>query len=869
MIHEILENGFEVVLRTNPISPTVAIQVWVKVGSLDELPTQRGMAHFLEHMLFKGTARRGVGEIAATVELCGGDINAYTTFDHTVYHLTLAAPHASIGIDLLADAFGSSSVDPAEFEREKEVILEEIRRSLDSPGGKVGRQVFEMAFAETEAGRPIIGSQASVSSFTPDALRAFYESWYVPGNATLVVVGDVDPAAVMAQVRQTFGLLPSKPTPPKRPDGDVRGPLLSARDQAEKGPRVSILRGDYELPRLEVTFPAPSLAHFDSAALDLAAFALGSGEMSRFNRRLRDREGVVNSVGASVYSPMFGGLFEISAFLTEDQILAGVQGIAREVMLLQGKDLITEEELGRARINLKAERVFRDETVDGQARSLGYGMLTPYKLLYDEVYTSVVAAMPETAVTGALQRWIRHPEAILVLLVPERSTLQESDVQGAFSAGLAEAQAALQQGTVVSTRSPQREPQPHASVVDIKPGLKLVYRHNPQGQIFSLTAATEGGLRGETAKTAGFFNAVAGLLGVASGRHSYMDMLQASEGRGATLGGFSGKDSVGFHLQCLPEDMASVVGLWRECLVEPRFPAEQWDTLQREIEQAIASQSDSPSTICMRQFQEKIYGEHPYRYPLIGLADSLKSFDSQGLLARYTAFQAAGPWVVAATGPAPLEEVMHCLQDVFSSLSAVPAKRAFASDALIKASQAASLFLPKDRAQTHIVYGFPGLTWADPDRAALDVLVNILGGHGGRLFRTLRDKESLAYSVSPIIAYGCHPGAVGSYIACAPGKKDKALRALQHEMLALREDAPSREELERAKNHLIGTHDMGLQRSDAQTSTMALMELYGCGFDDFERYPRAVAKVEALDLVKVARRLFVPELAVDVTVGPE
>ena len=869
MLHEILENGFEVVLRHNPSSPTVAIQIWVKVGSLDERADQRGMAHFLEHMLFKGTERRGVGEIAATVELCGGDMNAYTTFDHTVYHLTLAAPHVGVGIDLLADAFAHSSLDPTEFDREKEVILEEVRRGLDSPAGKVGRRVFEMAFADTEAGRPIIGSKESVSSFTHESLRSFYKSWYVPSNATLVVVGDLDPDVVMKQVRQTFGVLPWGAPPERQNNSDLRQGKGGRVSGALKRPQVSIMKGDFEQPRLEVTFPAPSLAHFDSAALDLAAFALGSGEMSRLNRRLRDRDGVVNSIGASVYAPMFGGLLEISSLLSEDQILSGVRGIAREVMIIQGGDRVTEEELARARTNLKADRVFRDETVDGQARSLGYGMLTPYKLLHDEVYTAVVAAMPETAVTGALQRWVKPHDAMIVVLVPERSRLVESEILAAFEAGIEEA-IDVSRGAGGSTRGAKTKISlPAIQVADIKPGLRLIYRQNIQGQIFSLTAATEGGLRAENGTTSGFFNAASGLLGTASRQSSYETMLQAIEGRGASLGGFSGKDSVGYHIQCLPEDMTDVIELWRQCVIDPVFPEEQWETLKREIEQALLSQADSPATICLRRFQEEIFGDHPYRFPVIGRMESLGRFSHEELLSQFKTFQEEGPWIVAATGPQPFETVMHSLEQGLASFSPKAAKRTFASDGLLKKAHGSSISLHKAREQSHIVYGFQGLTWSDPDRAALDVLVNVLGGHGGRLFRTLRDRESLAYSVSPIISYGCHPGVVGSYIACAPAKREKALQMLREEMLALRLAPPTKDEIERSKNHLVGTHDMGLQRSDSQTSTMALMELYGCGFEDFERYPGSVMEVSGEDVMRVANRLFVPELAVDVTVGPE
>jgi zinc protease len=148
-------------------------------------------------------------------------------------------------------------------------------------------------------------------------------------------------------------------------------------------------------------------------------------------------------------------------------------------------------------------------------------------------------------------------------------------------------------------------------------------------------------------------------------------------------------------------------------------------------------------------------------------------------------------------------------------------------------------------------------------------MTNILGGHGGRLFSNLRDRDSLAYTVSPIVSYGCHPGVVGSYVACAPTKVEQALSGLKTEMASLKETPPTEAEVDRSRNYIIGSHDMGLQRSDSQTSTMALMELYGYGYDDFLKYPKAVAKVTAADVQRVANRLIEDSQAVTVVVGPK
>lgn len=872
LTQKFLPNGVEVVLKENHFSQSVAIQCWVGVGSIDEEPSERGMAHFIEHMLFKGTARRQVGEIAATVEGCGGEINAYTTFDHTVFYLTMGSTHAAVGVDLLADAFSSSTFDSTETDREREVILEEIRRGNDSPGSKVGRRLFELAFEGTEAGRPIIGSEESVAGFTREQIYSFYRKWYQPQNLRVLCVGDFDSDAMLAMIAKAFGHLKPAQLPRRRHPAWNEEQTMARRSVASgPSPSVSILKGDYQQPRLEIAFLVPPAEHSDGPALDLAAFALGSGEISRFNRRLRDSEAVVSSVGASVYAPKFGGIFELSALTTAENLLVATQALAREIGRLRTTEPVTEDELTRAKANLRADRIFRDETVDGQARSLGYGMRTNYKLQYDEVYQALISSIPETALTGALDRWLSKERAFIVMLVPETATVTDESVREAFLKGWQDGEGlgAQKKAADIAAKSPSvRKPSADTAVIKLADGIEFIYRQNESAQLFTLTAATEGGLRAEDDRTAGTHYAMAGLLATASRKHEYEVMMQTVEGLGAVLEGFSGKDSFGFHVQGLTEQVDQLMELFSECLNEPQFPDEQFQSLKREIEQAIETQDDSPSGICVRQFQKLIYGMHPYRLPLYGTAESVATMTSQSLLKHFEASRNAGPWCLAATGSLDPQRVADLVQKAVQGFRPRAAKRVFASEAARLSGETGSVRLPKEREQAHIVYGFKGLDWGDKDRYALDVLTNVLGGHGGRLFKELRDKDSLAYTVSPIVAYGRHGGVIGAYIACAPAKKERALDQLRREMMKLKSELATTAELDRARNHIVGTHELSLQRSDAQTSSMALMQLYGYGWNDFLTYPEKIEAVTGADVQRVARRLFDETKASDVIVGP-
>jgi zinc protease len=847
-----LSNGLRVIVKENHFSPAVAIQCWVGVGSIHEKPMQRGMAHFIEHMLFKGTESRSVGEIAATVEGCGGEINAYTTFDHTVFHLTLGAPYANLGIELLGDALFRSSFEVSEFEKERDVILEEIKRGLDNPGTRVGYKVFDISYRETEVGRPIIGDESTVGQFNRDDVFAFYNKWYQANNMTFVIVGDVDCHQVHDKIDQLYASINA-------------GPLSEHKipERASQKFEISVLKGDYQQPRVEIVFKAPRLEDEDTPLLDLAAFALGSGELSRFTRNLRDTRQVLTAASASVYTPPFGGIFDISGMMEADKIGEAISGLAEEVALLIHHMPVTEEELKRARANLRAERLYRDETVDGQARSLGFGLRTSHGCYYEEIFESQMNAATHIDITKALKKWIDPYQPIIVVMVPEGFDLAEDAIRESYLNGLKQGKA----GPKTPSKLKKTAEQP-AEIIKIKDGLTLIYRRNQNGQLFSMTAASEGGMRAEDDETVGIYNAIASLIGCATESMSYEKLMNKVEGLGATLAGFSGKDSFGMQVQCLNEHFIQLIDLFAPSFLEPVFPEEQWNSLVREIQMAIKSQNDSSAGICLRHFQEHIFDKHPYKYPIYGTEESITRFTPKGVEQFFKDQRDAGPWVIAATGPFLVDEVAIALENALTEFNPSQKKRRFISSDLVCKAGAHDDKVTKQREQSHIVIGFPGLSWDDPERHALDVLTNILGGHGGRLFVNLRDKQSLAYTVTPVISYGCHPGALGVYIACAPDKSEKAIAEIKREFQQAIESLPKDEEVERTKNYIIGNHDMGLQRSESQTSTMALMEVYGIGFDDFVKYPTLISEVTGKSVRQVARRVLDAENRVEVLVGP-
>ena len=317
-----LDNGLQVVLLEDHSAPVVALQTWVRFGSADEDPVVAGIAHVFEHMLFKGTERFPNGEIAALIEGAGGTVNAWTNYDETVYHVTLSSRFWEIGFDVLSDAVLHSFFDPTELEREKEVVLEEFRRSKDNPDHEIAERLFDLTFTTHPYRRPIIGFEETVRPIQRNDMLRVFNTWYVPNNMIFVAVGDFDSDTMRRTVEDRFGAVPAAALP-IRPRAD---------EPAQAQPRVLAFPFRAELARVEIAMPSVEATDPQVPALDLLSDLLGSGYNSTLYTTLKRRRQLAHDVYAYNYTPCDRGVFLLGATCMTDDVAevdvgaAGTQG---------------------------------------------------------------------------------------------------------------------------------------------------------------------------------------------------------------------------------------------------------------------------------------------------------------------------------------------------------------------------------------------------------------------------------------------------------------------------------------------------------------------------------------------------------------
>jgi zinc protease len=358
-----LENGLRVLVLEDHRSPVVSIQVWYRVGSRNERSGATGLAHFLEHMMFKGTPRHGKGEFSRLVEQNGGQDNAFTTQDETSYYVDVAADRADMVLGLEADRMRHLLLDAREIDSERQVVMEERRtRTEDDPDGLLSEEMNSVAFKAHPYRWPVIGWMEDIERINPTELRAFYDTYYQPDNAILVVVGDVKAPDVMTRVRQLFGSIARGPDPP--PVTAVEPPQVDER-------RVVVRKAGAQLPIVELAWHVPNYKSSDAPALELLSTILSEGRASRLYRKLVYEQQL--ALGAGGDYPYFSrdpNLFTFYAMpLPGKSAEALEQALLAEIELLKTQPC-PEEELERAKNQIEAAFVWQQDSVHSRATSL-------------------------------------------------------------------------------------------------------------------------------------------------------------------------------------------------------------------------------------------------------------------------------------------------------------------------------------------------------------------------------------------------------------------------------------------------------------------------------------------------------------------
>jgi len=834
---EVLPNGLTVLLHPTDLAPVAEIQLWAHVGSADERVSESGLAHFHEHMLFKGTERRAVGDVAGDVEGAGGRINAFTSFDVTCYHATLPKEQFEIGVDVLTDALLHSTFVPEEIEREIEVVLEEIRRSEDSPTQVLGQAVLGACFLRHPYREPILGTRESVSTFTRERVQAFYERWYTPDNLLAVAVGDFDAARLLEQLEAAF-------------EGRPRGRVARSRtaEPVQNERRIVVCARPFERVNMEIAYPGVCLRDPDCAAIDLLAFILGNSESSRLNRHVKEVDGLVDRIDTYSYTPLDPGMTNVSIGTDVERALDSIAAAVREIERVR-VEAVSNEELERARVNFLAAEHFERECVSGMAQKLGSFQTTAGDYREEARYLERIRKASSDDLLRVARKYLTPERMTIgaVLAEEDAGRLDAASIDAAIARG-------LQQTRRSFARPARRSSLQAIHAFQMTNGANLYVLPRRSVPVVAARAAFLGGTLSEDEVHAGISNFLSAMWLRGTRSHSSADFARAMENLAADIDGFSGRNSLGATLECPVQALDATLDLFAELLLEPAFEPDEIERERSDTLAAIERREDRLAQLVHLLFAQTHYQHHPYRLSTLGSTESVLGFDADLLRAHHARLIRGENLAIAVVGDVDPDAAATRFS---ARLAAIPdggfkAPCPAPEDAPREIREAE---LRKDRAQAHLVIGFRGVTVADPDRFTLEVIAQLLAGQGGRLFLELRDRRSLAYTVNASNTEGIAPGFFSVYIATAPDKLAAARSGMLEELEKLVQQPPSDAELERAKRYLIGNHAIDLQRDAAHAGLISLNALYGLGADADYAFPAQIAAIDKEAVLRVARRI--------------
>ena len=828
----ILPNGLTIIVQEDRSAPVASVQAWCATGSIyEDQHLGAGLSHILEHMLFKGTKTRSTNQIAQKIQDVGGYINAYTSFDRTVFWIDVPKDGVSSALDILADAMMNSTLPPEEYQKEQEVIRREFAMGMDDPDRMTGLLLFATAYQRHPYRFPVIGELEIYNQLTQEQVMQYYKTRYVPNNLTFVVVGDVDAEKVRQQLAELFKLYPE----------ESLKPLFIPAEPPQLGRREVHQEFATELTHLSLAWHIPELTNPDVPALDLLATILGEGRSSRLYRRVREEAGLAFSISSFSYTPGDPGLFGIDATVDPKKREAAEQLALRIVDEVKNAG-VTTEELAKAKKIMLSHHLGTLTTMRGQASDIGSNWLLTRDLNFSRHYLDAVQKVTVKDIERVAATYLTEKNLTVISLNPKGSLVGKAEGAKAVAAG-------------------------EIQKFDLSNGLRLLVREDPRLPLVAMGAVFRGGLLAETPQDNGITRLMAKVLLKGTKTRTAEQIANDIEAVGGSISNDAGNNSFSVSVDVTNPDVKLGLDLLSDVLLNATMP-EKAIAREKEIQiAAIQQEEEQLTTVARNIMRQALFPQHPYALRSNGSVESVQRLTQKELLEFRDRYVVAKNGVVLVFGDVKASEVKQLVEQTLGKMKP-------GALALTDAKPSVPLGKPetveshKEKAQGVIMVGFRGASLSSPDRYALDLIDEASSDLGSRFFIRIREQMGLAYYVGAGQMQGLVPGLFSFYLGTDPQKIEPVKTALLDEIHKLANDGLTPEELVRAKKKLIGQQEIANQSNDAFGYHCALDELYGLGFNYYKRLDHDVNAV-TLDAIKqVAAKYFRDQPYVLATVRP-
>ncbi|MCX7822448.1 MAG: insulinase family protein [Syntrophobacterales bacterium] len=833
-----LRNGLTILVRSDNSTPVVSVNVLVKAGSIYEPPLS-GLSHYLEHVVAGGSTKLfKENEAKKKIEKMGGAFNAFTSYNRTVYYIKTTAEHYQEALDLILSFVHENSLDPNEVEREKGVIMEEMRMGENNVERQLHYLFFETAYQKHPVRYPVIGRSDVLARQTREDLVRYYERRYTPNNMVVCVVGPVSSNDVISFVGERTATWEYRPveeiTFPEEP-------LPVTHRLVEK--EISFAQQE----RAIIGFPTVTLSDSDSYPLDVLATILGEGTSSTLVKVLKEEKQLVSSISVHHWSPSFVRGQLIISLMPIPGKWSEILETLKNVFSSIGEEGVREEELEAAKRKITSRNIFERATSSGQAMSLLTSFDETGDPYFDEIYLEKIRAVTTEEIQRVAKKYIRWDLATISRIGPRITSLGKEEFP-------------MAKELVKSSHHPVLKSLPNGLKVLIKPDHKL--------PIVSLELHGLGGQLLDSSDKPGLSNLTASLLTSGTENYSRDDIFRLIESRGGSILSGAGRNSYFVSIKVLSEDLVQAIDILSDIVTRSNFPQIELEKKRRENLLATERTRENWQQELFSIFHEHFFNkDHPYHFNILGTKEAISRITRADLFERYRQMVVPNRSVLAIFGDVNEEEIFKLVSDKFSSWKQISSPFPYPKEALFYPTKTSSIEVKTSKTAVGIMVGTGGIGIDDPRRAVLDVIDANISGIGypsGRLHEALRGgNQNLVYVVHGFPFYGIKGGYFAILAQTSNENRSKVRGIIFQELKRTATTPMDRQEILTAKNIITTMEALSLEDIDAQAKDAALNEALGLGWNLREKLRQSLDRVTPESVMELARDLFSKTLTIE------
>lgn len=824
-----LDNGQTVIIQEVKNNPIVTIDTWIKTGSVDEDDSNSGVAHFLEHLFFKGTKNHAPGEFDKILETKGAITNAATSKDFTHYYITIPSKDFDLAMELHADMLLNPMIPRNEMEKERKVVLEEINKDSNTPQKKLYESIDSMLYTNHPYKRRVIGKSSVIETITRDKVLEFYSAHYFPANMVTLVVGDVDTDYALNKIKEVFA-------------GDNKKTVKNVypKEQQLSQQKKQVEYIDTQSGYMLIGFRGTSITDKDSYALDVLSTILGEGRSSVLNQVLKEKKRLAFSVGAGNLTYRDDGIFYISANFEPDKCKLLQDSIFAEIKKIQEKG-VTDEQLSLAKNIIERTTYYSRESVSNISNEIGYTVALTGDIKFYDNYLQNIKNVSAEEVKRVANKYLGENKSAVSILLPE----DKKEIPIANKKNDKKYYAEL-----VGENS---QTQKYA----LSNGSTLLYTKNDFNDIIAISINAKGGQLIEN--KAGVALVTGSSLIKGTKKYSPVELSQILEDNGIKIIPSVTADVFSISVLTTKDEYEKTVEFLNEIINNPAFDEAEIGKIKSDNLNQIKANKDIPLKVALEKYRELIFQNSPYTISSDVLEKSLPNVTREDVISYYNNIFQPQNIIISVNGNVDKDKIVNDFGKIFDKSHTGKIFDYQSYDKLIpKPTSPRTAFLHADTETAWIMLGWQtdGID-NEKDYAVLQVIDSILGGGmSSRMFKDLREKEGLAYQLGSGLSEHVLRGSFMLYIGTNPATLDRAKKGLFEEINRLKTEYVGDKELKDAKEKLIGNYVIGLETNLEKASMTGKYETMGLGYEFKDKYIDLINNVTDTDIIEVANKYF-------------